>query len=578
MPWRDTWRPEAGGDRRTFQLIAEGLAQLVGFGAAAINVVRGDEVEVVAVAGVDTITTHAGDTLTADELLGARWPLTVLEDALVDGEEWGRFRFVAHTAETGPRGGWVRPGSTAVPSGPDAWHPADVLIAPVRDAGGVLRGAVWLDDPVGGRRPNDARRRLMDKYAEHAQRAILTALERERLEAQARLLDTARTVVRQASRERTLDAVLRETGETLRGSFRATALWTRVFSTGSEAPEVVQYFADGDLRRDVRMAGISERAARRLWEQGAATAVELGATSHDLLSPQDLDYVRAFLEREGYAGLLCAPLGAGPECLGSLAILRPRGAARFRRHEIDGARDIGRDLGRVLLTARTFQEEQRLVARLRELDAYKSQVVTRMADELSTPLKAIVHCVDQLRTAGRADPVVVAELRERSDRMARLVDELLLLARIGDRLDAARVDLAATVAAVVDRIDGTSRLEVYLPAADAAVSGDAVTLDWLVATMVETALTYGADGPTQVVVRPGAGEVELVVTTTGGDVEELRGLLRRYFGSADPRVLDQPGTGVWLTLVDAIVRRHGGVIALHDGPGAGLCVTFPATE
>ncbi|MEX0427210.1 ATP-binding protein [Nocardioides sp. DS6] len=598
MPWRDAWRPSPDtGDRRTFQLIALGLTQLVGFGAAIVSVVRGDELEVVAVAAerADSAGDPEGGLGGDDEQIGVRWPVAVLDEALATGERWGRFCFVPHRADpqagashgapasgtaSDPASGTASDPATDTAGGGHLWHPGDLLVSPVYDGDGVLRGAVMLDDPVGGRRPSGARLRLMDKYAAQAERVIVTALERERLAAQTRLLDAARLVVRQASRERSLDAVLRETGETLREAFGAAALWTRVFATGDEAPEVVQYFADGDLRRDLRLAEIGERTARRLWELDDAAVISLATTSNPALPQVDVDYVRGFLERGEYSAVLCAPLGAGPECLGSLAILRPVDAARFRGLEIAAARDIGRDLGRLLLTARTFQEEQRLVARLRELDAYKSQLVARMADELSTPLKAIVHCVDELRTSNATDPALVRELRERSDRMARLVDDLLLLARVTDRpLDGTALDLAAAVADVANRLEGDGRIlpgRLDLALAPATITGDDAALERLVTTMLETAIAFSDGAPARVAVRPRTGEVELVVTAGGGDTDQLRGLLLRYFGVTDPRVLDRPGTGIGLTLVDAIVRQHGGRITVTTGPDAGLCVTFPA--
>lgn len=578
MPWRGGWRPAPDlGDRRTFQLIAEGLTQLIGFGVATISVVRGDELEVVAVAGLDAGSPYDAGGRTGAEVLGARWPVRFLEDALAVSEDWGRFRFLSHTTEAGRRVAWVVPGPSDDDGDPDAWHSADSLVAPVYDSDGALCGVVSLGAPVGGRRPDAARWRLMDKYAEQAQRAILTGVERDRLAAQARLLDTARVVVRNASRERSLDAVLRETGSTLRDAFGAVALWTRVFATGGEAPEVVQYFADTDLERDLRMAGIGERTACRLWELHEATVVDLSTTEHDIVSAPDLAYVHDHLVRHGYSALLCAPLGAGPECLGSLVILRAAGAPPYSALEIESARDIGRDLGRLLLTARTFQEEQRLVARLRELDGFKTELVARMADELSTPLKAIVHCVEQLRGAASPDPAVVEDLRDRTARMAQLVDDLLLLARVADRPpDGAHVDLSALVAALAGRRPG-GQVRVRLPRQPVHIAGDQAALEWLLRTMTATALRFG-EGTAQVALRGQAGTVELSVTTDGGDTPQLRRLLRHYFAAADPRVLDRPGTGLPLTLVAAIVHRHRGRIAIHEGPGAGLVVTFPSVD
>ena len=51
---------------------------------------------------------------------------------------------------------------------PDAWHPLDLLVAPLYDDEGDLRGPLAVDLPINGRRPGEAQRAVLNKYAAQA--------------------------------------------------------------------------------------------------------------------------------------------------------------------------------------------------------------------------------------------------------------------------------------------------------------------------------------------------------------------------------------------------------------------------
>ena len=96
----------------------------------------------------------------------------------------GLLRFVPHErldAEVGES--WAGSRTSTPRAEPDAWHPLDLLIAPLYDEKGELRGTLAIDLPEDGKRPGPARRQLLQRYAEQAGRAVITALEREALSA-----------------------------------------------------------------------------------------------------------------------------------------------------------------------------------------------------------------------------------------------------------------------------------------------------------------------------------------------------------------------------------------------------------
>src|SRR5687768_10979074 len=104
---------------------------MVGFEIAIVSVVRGEQMYAVSVQGSNEATAA---------MLGVATPVSMVQGELERADDWGRFRFVPHErAQEDVRTiGWV-PDLEPVDS-PDAWHPLDLLIAPLFDDVGTMIG------------------------------------------------------------------------------------------------------------------------------------------------------------------------------------------------------------------------------------------------------------------------------------------------------------------------------------------------------------------------------------------------------------------------------------------------------
>src|SRR6202012_596916 len=65
---------------------------------------------------------------------------------------------------------WTPP--TAAAPGPDGWHPEDMLMLPLCGAAGEVVGMVSLDQPLHGRRPDDAEIAVLMAVADQAGLAV----------------------------------------------------------------------------------------------------------------------------------------------------------------------------------------------------------------------------------------------------------------------------------------------------------------------------------------------------------------------------------------------------------------------
>jgi signal transduction histidine kinase len=576
--------------RDALQLIAEGVTETVGFQLATISVVRTApdgtlELEVIA---------DAGDEDGGEAIIGRRTPLASLLDEIEHAEVWGQFRFLPHD-RSGPQDlandyGWVVADVEPIDA-PDAWHPLDLLVALLHDQHGALRGTLAIDLPENGRRPGPEQRRLLEKFADQAARTVVTTLEREELAEQVRLAGTARTIVRSASAHRDLPDVLAQCQTGLVEGFRAHGSWIQTFDEDGRGSGAV-YASDGrqvELPDD--LVTLAERAARQCWADQATVVITGGHRVPGVLSADEQAAIVAFLDSIGVSSLLFVPLGAGQECLGNLVLTR---TGTFEWTELDrqAALDIGHDVGRVILNARTFQREHELVVELQALDTYKSQLIATVSHELKNPLTAINGYLEILQaspdlTAG--DRAAVEAMGRGTGRLSRVVEDLLLMSKVGDPhhgIIPAAVDVTRIVSEIADLVDVTARrkrleLDVDLPSGPVTARGDAAEIDRLVANLVSNAVKYTPDGR-RVAIRVSRSDdrvrIEVADEGLGISADDQQHLFDEFFRSTNPDAFSQPGTGLGLSIVKRIVERHDGDIAVSSelGCGSTFTVTLPA--
>jgi signal transduction histidine kinase len=574
-----------GPSRDALQMIAEGVTDLAGFGVAAISVVREDgKLEVMAVAGSDEARI---------ELQGRRTPVDQLTKEIEKADHWGLFRFVPHERldpTAGETWGWV---PDVTPSDdPDAWHPLDLLIAPLSDADGVLRGTLAIDLPVNGRRPAADQRRVLQTYAEQAGRAVITALEREALAEKVRLADAARRIVRTASAQLSLERVLADCQQALVEGFQAHGMWIQTFDEDGHGNATI-YSSDGSMvDLPDQLVGIAESAARRAW---AIQTVEIVASDRafgDTITAEQGEQILSFLAGIGISSILFAPLGAGPECLGNLVLTRAPGQPDWTEDEATAAADIGHDLGRAILNARTFEREHQLVEELQALDTYKSQLIATVSHELKNPLTAIIGHLEILESApGLSDMVrsSIASMDRGAQRLGRVIEDLLLLSKVGDPNNPVipvPVDLRRVLDDVLDLSSVAARrksLSITVDAPDEPLlaMGDPEELDRVCTNLVSNAIKYTQDGRA-VRVSVGREDDQVVLRFSDDGIGISRAdqqlLFSEFFRSTNPEAVAEPGTGLGLTIVQRIIERHGGRIEVDSelGHGSTFTVRLPA--
>ncbi len=220
------------------------------------------------------------------------------------------------------------------------------------------------------------------------------------------------------------------------------------------------------------------------------------------------------------------------------------------------------------------------------------QFVADASHELRNPLASIRGYAELTRRSGDDLPADTAfslsRIESESERMSKLVDELLLLARLdaGPNLQPEPIDLTPLVLNATSdaRAAGPQhRWSLSLPEDPVTVMADANQLQQLVSNLLSNARKHTPPGTRVDVVlsvtdaAPGAGQAVIAVSDNGpGIPPEVRDHVFERFARADAaRRYDTEGsTGLGLAIVQAVTLAHGGHVHLESQPG---CTCFTIT-
>jgi two-component system OmpR family sensor kinase len=229
-----------------------------------------------------------------------------------------------------------------------------------------------------------------------------------------------------------------------------------------------------------------------------------------------------------------------------------------------------------------------LLARLSRALETQRAFIADAAHALRSPLTALRL---QLQLAERAEEpqeraAAFQALREGLERMTRLVEQLLTLAReepSGAREAREACDLgtlAAEVVGLYSPLAEQKNIDLGLARRDSGVliDGEREAIKTLLSNLVDNALRYTPEGGrVDVVAAASAGGVLAEVTDTGPGIPEddRERVFDRFYRRAGT---DVPGSGLGLAIVRSIAERHGARIELDSGAasrGLTVRVLFP---
>lgn len=235
------------------------------------------------------------------------------------------------------------------------------------------------------------------------------------------------------------------------------------------------------------------------------------------------------------------------------------------------------EVGRLVKTFNNMLDQlQGLYERLSTSIDAQQRFVADASHELRTPLTIIRGNIDYLQKAGQLDPEALADMASEAQRMTRLIEELLTVARAdaGQNLELQPVQLGPLVTEACRKAQALPHsvdFQTELPEAlnRITVLGHA---EWLVRALIiliENAFKYTPQGSVAVKAGRQADGVVIQVQDTGiGIAKEDLPLIFERFYRAD-RARTRGGSGLGLAICRWVIGVHGGKLSVESELGKG---------
>ena len=218
------------------------------------------------------------------------------------------------------------------------------------------------------------------------------------------------------------------------------------------------------------------------------------------------------------------------------------------------------------------------------VDRMRKDLIANVSHELRTPISALQARLENLVDGVEApDPALLRSMLDQTERLGRLVAQLLDLSRLESGAVPLRrelLEVAPLLEAVADeaRLQAPGRrIETSVEPPDLAVLADPDRVHQVLANLTDNALRHG---PTDRPVRLAAGtadrHVVLTVTDEGPGISdaEVERVFERFYRLDQARVRNESGTGLGLSIARHVAGSHGGEVSLDSVEGQGTTCTL----
>jgi len=248
---------------------------------------------------------------------------------------------------------------------------------------------------------------------------------------------------------------------------------------------------------------------------------------------------------------------------------------------------VASHLETAISSARAKQHARERAQALAELDRAKTIFFSNISHELRTPLTLLLAPLDDVlaRTSlESADRSLLEIARRGGGRLLKLVNSLLEFSRIeAGRIEASyeatdlaglTADLASVFRSAFER--GGVALTLDCPKLPEAVFVDRDMWEKIVLNLISNAFKFTLAGSVRVTQHVHGDYIQLQVSDTGCGVaaDEVPRLFERFFRGRTQQARTHEGSGIGLSLVQELVRLHGGTIGAHSEVGVGTTITL----
>ena len=228
--------------------------------------------------------------------------------------------------------------------------------------------------------------------------------------------------------------------------------------------------------------------------------------------------------------------------------------------------------------------------RLEQIFISQQRFLADVSHELRTPLTVIKGNVDLMRRMQQVDEESLSGIEDESDRLTRLVENLLLEAQAESGklpLQFIRIELDTLLLEVFKEMRVLARGRVSLKLTEIeqiSINGDRDRLKQVFINIVSNAIKYTPQGGEVILSLGRVGDTaRIIVRDTGAGIpaEDLPHIFERFYRAEKSRTRSPVGGfGLGLSIAYWIVNNHGGRIEANsaEGQGTTFCVYLPIAK
>jgi two-component system phosphate regulon sensor histidine kinase PhoR len=228
------------------------------------------------------------------------------------------------------------------------------------------------------------------------------------------------------------------------------------------------------------------------------------------------------------------------------------------------------------------------ISEIERVEKTRRDFIANVSHELRTPLTSIRGYAETLLESGDVANGHARDflqvIRRNAERMSRLTEDLLVLARVEsgeEKLDlrphSARVLVAEAVSSMQESAK-VADMELSIAAVpDASVIADSYAIHQVFSNLVSNAFRYAQSGKKVVLgAKEQPGAVEFFVQDFGPGIasEHLPRIFERFYRVDKARSRETGGTGLGLAIVKHIVLNHNGTVRVESSVGHGSTFFF----
>jgi signal transduction histidine kinase len=220
----------------------------------------------------------------------------------------------------------------------------------------------------------------------------------------------------------------------------------------------------------------------------------------------------------------------------------------------------------------------RMLGRLDAARQRQRSFVADAAHELRSPIASLRT---QLEVAAHlGEPAPIPDLAVEVDRLGRLVDDLLLLARADEGDPGLRRREPVELTGLLhEAVPAGTRVPVSVaPSGPLWTAGDPTALRRVLDNLVANAVRHATSTVDLAVARAAPDRLVVTVTDDGPGIPaaDRDRVFDRFTRLDDARTRDAGGTGLGLAIVRELVRMHSGTVTLGDArPGLRVAISLP---